>query len=68
MQYLAVFKSREKIADRYGELDYVPHTEEISSTSDDKAVLHAEYKADNYNYDLLHVHNTTNNKTVHSIS
>jgi|688.fasta_scaffold646925_1 hypothetical protein len=64
MQYLAVFKSREKFVDQYGELNYFLFTEGISSISDDKAVLYAEDKADNYNYDLLHVHNTSNNKQI----
>lgn len=67
MEYLIVFKSREPIVHSNGELAHISYTEKLTETEDNRAILYAEDKSEKYDWELLHVHNTTNNKTVHSI-
>lgn len=68
MEYLIVFKSSALIEHNNGEFAHISYTERLTETEDNNAILYAERKSDWYDWNLLHVHNTTNNKTVYSIS
>lgn len=65
MEYLLVFKSREKVLHSGGELAYLYYTEKIMDTEDNHAILIAEDKSDQYDYSLEHVHNITTKNEVY---